>query len=288
MGEMFPFRSGSNSTGSSGSTSMMQHEPGPGCELDMLSGTLRPQQQQQLAAGVADGLLDTDGTNSNSSSSTGKSSNAGSKFVYTRSNHNSVLGIGAYAAAAGAELVPQTDDGMEAWVASLEQQQQEEENTAGSAPTYNLLAYPAEDNYAGVLYPLQWINTVRERGGVEHDSQGLPLYASGCCIPRPACRRPAACAHDLHMAVGCVQVHAASQSGAQRTLVLLDAAAYLPTHELDLTTHPADFVVASFYKMFGYPTGLGALVLRTEHVLQLNKVRHRSNAQQQGRCTGCC
>lgn len=216
VGEMFPFRSGSSSTGSS----MMQHEPGPRSELDMLPGTLRPQQQQQLAAGLADGLLDTDGTNSNrsSSSSTGKSSNAGSKFVYTRSNHNSVLGIGAYAAAAGAQLVPQTDDGMEAWVASLEQQQQQqEESTAGSAPTYNLLAYPAEDNYAGVLYPLQWINRVRERGGVEHDSQGLPLYASGC-IPRPACRRPAACTHDSNMAVGgvcacrCVQPHSQGRS----------------------------------------------------------------------------
>lgn len=84
-----------------------------------------------------------------------------------------------------------------------------------------------------------------------------------------------------------MQVRAASQSGAQRTLVLLDAAAYLPTHDLDLTTHPADFVVASFYKMFGYPTGLGALVLRTEHVPQLNKVRCRSIAQQ-GSCAGCC
>lgn len=69
----------------------------------------------------------------------------------------------------------------------------------------------------------------------------------------------------------CLQVHAAA-SPSERTLVLLDAAAYLPTHELDLTAHPADFVVASFYKMFGYPTGLGVLVLRTEHVPQLNKV----------------
>lgn len=70
-----------------------------------------------------------------------------------------------------------------------------------------------------------------------------------------------------------LQVHSASSSS-QRTLVLLDAAAYLPTHELDLSAHPADFVVASFYKMFGYPTGLGVLVLRTEHTAQLNKVRN--------------
>jgi hypothetical protein len=155
---------------------MMQQEPGPRSELDMLSGTLRPQQpQQQLAAGRGDSLPADDGTNSSSSgsgsSSGGKSSSTGSKFVYTRTNHNSVLGIGAYAAAAGAELLPQTDDGMEAWVASLEQQQQQQDSTAGSAPTYNLLAYPAEDNYAGVLYPLQWINRVRKkRAVVEHNA----------------------------------------------------------------------------------------------------------------------
>jgi hypothetical protein len=89
--------------------------------------------------------------------------------VYTRSNHNSVLGIGAYAAAAGAELVPQNDGGMEAWVAGLEQQkkqqeQQEQGQGLGSAgsPTYSLLAYPAEDNYAGVVYPLDWISRVRQ------------------------------------------------------------------------------------------------------------------------------
>ncbi|CAE8619768.1 unnamed protein product, partial [Polarella glacialis] len=31
---------------------------------------------------------------------------------------------------------------------------------------------------------------------------------------------------------------------------------------LDLTTCPADFTLVSFYKMFGYPTGLGALIVR--------------------------
>ena len=44
--------------------------------------------------------------------------------------------------------------------------------------------------------------------------------------------------------------------------VLLDAAAFAPTHPLDLGVCPADFVVVSFYKMFGYPTGVGALIAR--------------------------
>lgn len=44
--------------------------------------------------------------------------------------------------------------------------------------------------------------------------------------------------------------------------VLLDAAAYVPTSKLDLQKHQPDFVSASFYKIFGYPTGLGCLLVK--------------------------
>jgi selenocysteine lyase/cysteine desulfurase len=50
--------------------------------------------------------------------------------------------------------------------------------------------------------------------------------------------------------------------------VLLDAAAYLPTHRLSLREHPADFIALSYYKLFGYPTGIGALIARHD-ALQL-------------------
>jgi selenocysteine lyase/cysteine desulfurase len=44
--------------------------------------------------------------------------------------------------------------------------------------------------------------------------------------------------------------------------VLLDAAAFVPTHRLDLAEIEPDFVCVSFYKMFGYPTGVGCLLVR--------------------------
>ena len=44
--------------------------------------------------------------------------------------------------------------------------------------------------------------------------------------------------------------------------VLLDAAAFVPTHHLDLRATSPDFVALSFYKMFGYPTGVGCLLVR--------------------------
>lgn len=43
--------------------------------------------------------------------------------------------------------------------------------------------------------------------------------------------------------------------------VCLDAAAFVSTSYLDLSKYQPDFVVLSFYKLFGYPTGLGALLV---------------------------
>ncbi len=53
--------------------------------------------------------------------------------------------------------------------------------------------------------------------------------------------------------------------------VLLDAAAFVPTNPLSLRRVPADFVVVSFYKVFGYPTGVGALVARRAALARLRR-----------------
>jgi len=53
--------------------------------------------------------------------------------------------------------------------------------------------------------------------------------------------------------------------------VLLDAAAFVPTHRLDLAAVEPDFVCVSFYKMFGYPTGVGCLLVRNEALPKLSR-----------------
>jgi molybdenum cofactor sulfurtransferase len=62
-----------------------------------------------------------------------------------------------------------------------------------------------------------------------------------------------------------------------KTLVLLDAASYVMTSSdlnlSDLEASP-DFVVVSFYKMFGFPTGLGAVIVKTELADKLRKDRY--------------
>lgn len=53
--------------------------------------------------------------------------------------------------------------------------------------------------------------------------------------------------------------------------VLLDCAAFVPTNRLDLSVVKPDFVPLSFYKIFGYPTGVGALLARREALAELRR-----------------
>lgn len=53
--------------------------------------------------------------------------------------------------------------------------------------------------------------------------------------------------------------------------VLLDAAAYVPTNRLDLGLWHPDFVALSFYKMFGWPTGIGCLLARRDALAKLER-----------------
>lgn len=53
--------------------------------------------------------------------------------------------------------------------------------------------------------------------------------------------------------------------------VLLDAAAFVPTNQLDLSQWHPDFVDISFYKMFGYPTGVGCLIARHAALAKLKR-----------------
>jgi selenocysteine lyase/cysteine desulfurase len=53
--------------------------------------------------------------------------------------------------------------------------------------------------------------------------------------------------------------------------VLLDAAAYVPSNRLDLSVVKPDFVPVSWYKVVGYPTGVGCLIARREALGRLRR-----------------
>lgn len=52
---------------------------------------------------------------------------------------------------------------------------------------------------------------------------------------------------------------------------VLDAAAFAPTNRMDLGEIKPDFACVAFYKMFGLPTGLGALLARKEALAELER-----------------
>eukprot|EP01105_Mastigella_eilhardi_P018777 TRINITY_DN4379_c0_g5_i2.p1 TRINITY_DN4379_c0_g5~~TRINITY_DN4379_c0_g5_i2.p1 ORF type:complete len:556 (-),score=172.63 TRINITY_DN4379_c0_g5_i2:50-1717(-) len=152
-----------------------------------------------------------------------------SKFVYLRQNHNSVLGIREIALDQGAEFVAIPESEMNDETCNVfiggdpcapASHRRSVILTNFPETTYNLFAFPAEDNFAGVKYPLEWVNMFKQR------------------------RR--------------------GEDGTGVWLTLLDAAAFVPCNDLDLTKYPAHFVTVSFYKMFGYPTGIGALLVRND------------------------
>jgi selenocysteine lyase/cysteine desulfurase len=53
--------------------------------------------------------------------------------------------------------------------------------------------------------------------------------------------------------------------------VLVDCAAFVPSNRLDLSVWHPDFVPLSFYKMFGYPTGVGCLLARKAALAKLRR-----------------
>jgi len=53
--------------------------------------------------------------------------------------------------------------------------------------------------------------------------------------------------------------------------VLLDAAALAPTTSFSLAEHPVHAMAISFYKMFGFPTGVGALIVKKSFLAQLKR-----------------
>lgn len=52
---------------------------------------------------------------------------------------------------------------------------------------------------------------------------------------------------------------------------MVDAAALAPTSIINLSDYAIDAMVISFYKMFGYPTGVGALVVKKSFLMQLRR-----------------
>jgi len=133
----------------------------------------------------------------------------------------------------------------------------------------HLFVCPAQSNFSGKKYPLKWINAVKNGQmpwqKIFHQSDLKHDHVSGLenkdDLALDECEGQQR-SHDCH--------------GDWYTV--LDAASLVSTSPLDLSTCKPDFVTISFYKMFGFPTGLGGyqeLILKVyRHVFILILLYH--------------
>lgn len=135
-----------------------------------------------------------------------------SEFWYSLYNHNSVLGIREIALDNKVSYRCFDEDEINKKIEDAEKGKVRMQDSS-----YNLFAYPAECNFSGSKFPLEWIEKFHNR----------KIWGKNVTW-----------------------------------LVILDAAAFVPTNKLDLSKYRPDFVTISFYKMFGWPTGLGALIVK--------------------------
>lgn len=146
-----------------------------------------------------------------------------SVFAHSVDSHTSVLGIRGYASKHGATTACVSLEELNRLESPSEAENgQVHTSDAKKKVNASLFAFPAECNFSGALHSLSIAESVRH--GEWH--------------------------------------HQRADSSTTKWFVLVDAAKFAATHPLDLSEHRPDFVVMSFYKLFGYPTGLGALLVR--------------------------
>ena len=239
LAESFPWQSGQNPAS----------ENGPSQPQHALPGSLGLQAPETNVLYTGD-LRETEAANSSNSSAVCASSHPrGSVFCYLEDNHTSVVGMREVATQFGASVVctterdiiqsSQSEYGMPRLQSGATQLDGSHLNSHHHQRSgiHHLFAYPAQSNFSGRKYPLSW--TV--------DIPSGKLLVSGLGPPSSPSHLP----------------------GSWK--ICLDAASFAGTNPLDLSKYPADFVTVAFYKMFGYPTSLGALLVRKDNSCLLRK-----------------
>ncbi|XP_075212171.1 molybdenum cofactor sulfurase isoform X2 [Lycorma delicatula] len=155
-------------------------------------------------------------------------------FAYIQDNHTSVLGMREVVSQRGAQLwcIPH-DEAFELMngISHGDISEIDNSNNKHFSAVNSLFVFPAQCNFSGLKYPLTWIEKCHQ--GVLNKK------------------------------------HKGRATSNEKWYCMLDAAALVSTSQLDLSTYKPDFVCLSFYKLFGFPTGLGALLVNNKRASSL-------------------
>ena len=164
-----------------------------------------------------------------------------STFLYAVESHTSVVGMREYALSRGASAcavsIHRAPGAKAAFVLRrhgdvLRRQVEHDgglDDATAPGGAVSLLAFPGECNFSGARLDLDLCDAMHGC-----DTVDMTDVAPGC------------------------------GSSGTRWVVMLDAAKQCATHPPDLGRHKPHFVSLSYYKIFGYPTGLGALLVRQD------------------------
>jgi molybdenum cofactor sulfurtransferase len=164
---------------------------------------------------------------------------------YLEVNHTSVIGMREAFLSRGSHVVCVAPNDMR------------ERRAEGPSFETGLFVYPAQvcehrcffpnntqSNFSGDKYPLTWVHTVRSK-------DVLP------------------CGIDAEWKV------VSSSFAVSECQVCIDAASFVATSPLNLRECNADFITLSFYKIFGFPTGLGALIVKKDRYNRYSRHTHQ-------------
>lgn len=164
-----------------------------------------------------------------------------SEYWYTLENHNSVLGIREYAL---------------------------EKDVAVTAVEIEAAQTNSSDSEVDFSFTPR---TLEQRARASSHQRNNPAEESINLFAFPLECNFSGAKFDLNLVKYVQDARHVSSSSRGRWMVLLDAAKGCGTAPPDLSRFPADFVAISFYKIFGYPTGLGALLIRRDAASLLKK-----------------
>ncbi|XP_017073835.1 molybdenum cofactor sulfurase [Drosophila eugracilis] len=145
-------------------------------------------------------------------------------FHFCQENHTSVLGMRERVQANGIYMLRENE--ISGRLAKENGVRKQSEKTGNS-----LVTFSAQCNFSGYKIPLDAIGSI-QNGGLS--KPGKQIWGS---------RREK------------------EESTQNDYYICLDAASFVATSPLDLQKYRPDYVCLSFYKIFGYPTGVGALLV---------------------------
>ncbi|XP_034483099.1 molybdenum cofactor sulfurase [Drosophila innubila] len=164
-------------------------------------------------------------------------------FHYCQENHTSVLGMRQLVKANGIYML--TPEQIQ--LNDVDMNSHSTFSTDNSVKSGNsLITFSAQCNFSGYKLPLTVIDKMHEHG---LQQPGKCVWSKGTAEEQP---ENSAYNHNNYY-------------------VCLDAASFAASSPLDLQRYRPDYVCISFYKIFGYPTGVGALLVSRRGAEVLHK-----------------